>query len=262
MITGLKCSKSKTLRREHAIVVVLGRLYRDTQMNYFRPLRSMFFVLVLVGLAGCGANPRVSSVSVNGVHLLKMWRCETPEARIAAEARNRDGTLPTVADKLLECPFHRDFQIEAMQRTNAPDVSYDQLSEIVYKMRWGIDFQYRAYEEYILKGPKRHLFVPRFLNRVVPGLSDLMQLSVDLVNEPVELGKASGLVVRQMQGDRVRTGNVIERRMAAYRDKNVVYPLWQMIIDLDAYFEAGTAFSALDSLNKKMFAINKSMDDI
>lgn len=214
-------------------------------------------LLGLFGLAACGFNPRASSVSLNGEVLLRSWKCEDPLVRAAVERPGPDGKPISVAEKLLECPFYRDYQIEAMKVQPGPPVSPEMLTEIVYKIRWGIDFQYRQYEEVVLTGPKKRYFIPRLLNNISPGLADLFQLSVLLADEPIKVGLAAPLLARQMQHDRRRTGAELERRMQAYRTKKRAYPLWQAMIDLDAYFVAGTAFSALQSLEAGLNPMDK-----
>ncbi len=230
-------------------------------MRFHRPLRSVI-LLFSIALSACSINPRTSSVSLNGTHLLKEWRCEDAETRFAVERTGPDGIAPTIADKLLACPFYRDYQIAAMDRDNPVPVPYDMLAEIVYKMRWGIDYQYREYEEYVLRGPKKLYLIPRFLNKLMPGFADLLSISAHLAEQPVELGKAAPLIVRQMQADRAVTNAEIDRRMAALKAGKRGYPLWQVLIDLDAYFVAGTALNAIASLDKAMLPSVQTQKDL
>jgi hypothetical protein len=212
----------------------------------------------LITLTACSVNPIASSVSLNGEVLLREWRCDSADARIVVERPDKNGIAPSLADKLLQCPFHRDYQIEAMRRDAQQTLDHKTLSEIVYKIRWGIDFQYRQYEEVLQSGPKRKYFIPRILNRVSPGLADLFQLGTILQDDPIKVGRAAPIVVRQMQHDRRETGAELDRRLAALAAGKGDYPLWQAMIDLDAYFVAGTAGSALESLDKALTSDRKT----
>ncbi len=227
-----------------------------------RIVTGKFFKLLLLtfalALAGCDQNPRHSSVSVNGLFLLKTWRCEEPEERAVAEFNKEANRPATVAEKLLQCPFYRDYQIEAMQRDSSVVVEYDQLYEIVYKIRWGIDHQYTEYEHYLLNNGSKRFSVPRILNRVVPGFSDVLQLGIDLADQPMEFGKAAPMIARQMQRDRVVTGAVIDKRLVAFKRSKRAYPLWQAMIDLDAYFTAGTGLNAMASLEAESAAVSRA----
>ncbi len=224
--------------------------------KFIRPI----LLLGLLALTACGFNPRASSVSLNGDVLIRTWQCEDPLVRAAVEKRGPDGTPASVAEKLLECPFYRDYQIEAMKPEKSGPVSPDMLAEIVYKIRWGIDFQYREYEKMVLNGPKKRFFIPRMLHKLSPGLGDLFRLTDFLMEEPVKVGQAAPLLARQMQQDRNATGAALERRMEAFRKGRRDYPLWQAMIDLDAYFVAGTVPSAMISLDAGLQATNKSTD--
>ena len=217
-----------------------------------------FLSVVLIGfllaLTGCAIPPRQSTVSLNGKALLKSWRCETPEDRVGLDGVRPNGSHATLSEKLLRCPFYRDYQIEAMQKNAKRDVQYATLSEIVYKMRWGIDFQYREYEKFILRGPKSRLFIPRTLGNMYPEFADLLQFGDLVLEKPDKLGVAGPLVIRQMQIDRDVTGRVVDQRLAAFKSGKKSYPLWQAIIDLDAYFSAGTIASGLASLQRVQMA--------
>jgi hypothetical protein len=223
----------------------------------FKRARAIVLIFGLLGLAACGFNQRASSVSLNAEVLLRAWKCEDPLVRAAVERPGPDGIAVTVAEKLLECPFYRDYQIEATKTRTGLPVSPEILTEIVYKIRWGIDFQYRQYEEIVLTGPKKRYFVPRILNKISPGLADLFQLNAFLADQPIRAGLAAPLIARQMQHDRRITGDELERRMEAMRTGKMSYPLWQVMIDLDAYFVAGTAFSALQSLEAGLNPLDK-----
>lgn len=218
-------------------------------------------MLVLAVLVGCSQNPRASSVSLNGEFVLNEWRCDESEQRFFANHTRRDGTKPSLADKLLQCPFHRNYQIEAMRSDNTQVVQHDLLAEIIFKIRWGIDFQYYKYQGYVRTGPKKHFLIPKFVDRFVPGLSDLLQLGIFLADEdPVSVGQAGPLVIRQMQLDRRATGAAIERHLADYKAGRASYPLWRAMIDLEAYFHAGTANSAMESIDQRQVPIDKSSD--
>ncbi len=210
-------------------------------------------VVVLSGLlilTGCAIPPRQSTVSLNGRALVKSWRCETPEERAGLDGARPNGSFATLSEKLLQCPFYRDYQIEAMQKDANTVLPYATLSEIVYKMRWGIDFQYREYEKFIQRGPKKRLFIPRTLGNMYPEFADLLQFGDIVLERPEKLGVAGPLVVRQMQIDRDLTGRVIDQRLAGFKSGKKAYPIWQAIIDLDAYFSAGTIAGGLASLQR------------
>jgi len=214
-------------------------------------------VLLLGVLSACGVHPRASTVSLRGDALLTSWRCEDPSQRQIVLPSGTNGAPASVAQKLLACPFNRDYQIQAMQRDKGGHVDAAILSEIVTKIRWGIDFQYRKYETYILGGNKKRTLIPRFLLRAFPEASAFLEISGDLIDEPINLGQSSSLILRQMETDRAATASAIDRRLGDFNAGKKDYLLWQAMIDLDAYFYAGTAVSALDSLNTKVTAKNK-----
>jgi len=189
--------------------------------------------------------------------LLQSWRCETAEERVVAEAPQADGQPATIAQKLLQCPFHRDYQIEAMQKDTPADIGADALSEIIYKLRWGIDYQYTEYEDRVLNGPTKRFVIPRLLDRNYPLLGDVVDLGNVLSDKPMSVGGAGSLVSRQMQIDRAASSAEIDTRLAAYKAGKKRYQLWQAMIDLDGYHRAGTILSAIESLNRAVIARSK-----
>jgi len=216
--------------------------------------------LLLAGVllvAACTSNPRQLNVSLNGRALLQSWRCENAEERVTAEAPQADGQPATIAQKLLQCPFYRDYQIQAMQNDTPGDIGADALSEIIYKIRWGINYQYSEYEDRILNGPKKRFFIPRLLDRNYPLLGDVLELGDVLNDNQMSVGSAGSLVSRQMQVDRAASSSVIDSRLAGYKAGKKLYPLWQAMIDLDGYYRAGTILSAIESLNRGVTAKSK-----
>jgi len=216
-------------------------------------MRPVLIVLFFALLGACAPDPRHSSISINGKLLLEDWRCESPEAQAIAEMPRPDGTPADIAEKLLQCPFNRDYQLEAMDVSRNSTVGYDRLSEIVYKIRWGIDYQYGQFET-ALQGrqPRKGAIIRPILSILVKPVSALFSVVAEPENELVTLGSAAPVVIRQMQLDREKTGAEIARRLAAFKRGERQYTLWQAMLDLDVYYRAGTVSNALKTLHTKV----------
>lgn len=212
-------------------------------------------LISVLALAGCTVEPRYSSVSLNGQLLMDEWRCSEPSAIQLAESPGPDGRPPSLASKLLQCPFARDYQLAAMQKQNSEPVSYEVLSEIVYKIRWGIYYQYGKFQE-ILRGQKRGkdaaiIAVLKFVSKPFLGAFGVI---IHSDTEIENLGSATPLVLYQMQIDRKATGQEIDSRLASFKRGEKDYPLWQALIDLDIYFRSGTINNAMKNLRSSASA--------
>jgi hypothetical protein len=223
-------------------------------------IRVIIAALLGLTLQACGQKATLSTVSFDSRALIKEWRCTTSQQQAKAEAPLPDGTMPTIAHKLNQCPFNKKYQIEAMAPQVFSHTPFDLQSSIVYKIKWAIDYQYAEYEVEVLAPPRRPVRVRKIVNRFVPMLGEILELGGNVQKKIIATGITGHLIVTQMQQDRKATGLTIQHRMIAKRSSASAYPLWAAVMDLDEYFRAGTVSSAMITLQQRIEGTSKAAE--
>lgn len=204
---------------------------------------------IVVSLAACQPRSNPDRLALEDTSVIHTWQCRTGNPEIPGQFVSTAPKKGRLAERLLQCPFNDELQIEAMLAKAPNDATPAEMSELVTKIRWGLDYEYALYEKTIQHHAKPGRIIPRFIAKILPGSRFLNSLIPDLTDSHVVVGPARDLVVRQMRADRAATGDAIDERLAAANAHKVTYPIWQALVDLDAYAKAGSVESAIESLD-------------
>lgn len=226
-----------------------------------RARASAILLLSLLGLTACGERSDPERLVPDDTVIIRSWQCETSDPDTPGLYISTAPVEGRLAERLLVCPFSKELQFEALSHESASDITSDELTELVTKIRWGLDYEYRLYEETVRNRVKLGRLVPRFVVKILPGSNFFNALIPDVTDNHIVVGPARDLIIRQMRADRTATAESINKKLAEAAVRKNSYPLWQAMIDLDAYAQAGSVNSAVESLETTLVSRSRAYSD-
>lgn len=213
-----------------------------------RTKRGQFLLLAFLALSACGPRSNPERLVPDDTAIIRDWQCESAIPEQPGQFQSNAPTKGRLAARLLQCPFNTDLQAEALAHKSSSDITSEELTELVTKIRWGLDYEYRLYEETVRHTVKPARIIPRFIFKILPGSRFLNALVPDITDNHIVVGPARDLLIMQMRADRRATADAIDAKLATSKKRPGAYPLWLAMIDLDAYATAGSIDSAIESL--------------